>query len=157
MSRPPHPPRLYNSNYTWQRAQIMKLLVMQLSPPSRHSIPLWSKHSTDTLFSNTLSLYSSLTVRDHVSHPHRTTGKIIVLYILTFTFFGSRREEKVLHRMVACITRIQSPLDFFLNKILICYCLSQILELWHIFKWSVSYFYFPILACILVPRQNKKN
>jgi hypothetical protein len=29
MSRPPHPPRLYNSNYTWQRVQIMKLLVMQ--------------------------------------------------------------------------------------------------------------------------------
>jgi hypothetical protein len=30
MSRPPHPPRLYNSNYTWGRVQIMKLLVMQL-------------------------------------------------------------------------------------------------------------------------------
>jgi hypothetical protein len=28
MSRPPHPPRLYNSNYTWRRVQIMKLLVM---------------------------------------------------------------------------------------------------------------------------------
>jgi hypothetical protein len=27
MSRPPHPPRLYNSNYTWRRVQIMKLLV----------------------------------------------------------------------------------------------------------------------------------
>jgi hypothetical protein len=40
MSRPPHPPRLYNSNYTWRRVQIMKLFVMQLSPPSRHYIPL---------------------------------------------------------------------------------------------------------------------
>jgi hypothetical protein len=37
----------------------------------------------NTLFSNNLSLCSSLTVRDHVSHPYRTTGKIIVLYILT--------------------------------------------------------------------------
>jgi hypothetical protein len=46
------------------------------------------------LFSNTLSLYSSLTVREHVSHPYRTTGKITVLYILTFTFFDSRREDK---------------------------------------------------------------
>jgi polysaccharide pyruvyl transferase WcaK-like protein len=30
-----------------------------------------------TLFSNTLSLCSSLNVRDQVSHPYRTTGKII--------------------------------------------------------------------------------
>ena len=31
------------------------------------------------LFSNTLSLDSSLNVRDHVSQPYRTTGNIIVL------------------------------------------------------------------------------
>ena len=34
-----------------------------------------------TLFSNTLSLHSSLSVRDQVSHPYTTMGKIIVLYI----------------------------------------------------------------------------
>jgi hypothetical protein len=28
-----------------------------------------------TLFSNTLNLYSSLSVRDQVSHPYNTTGK----------------------------------------------------------------------------------
>jgi hypothetical protein len=39
-------------------------------------------------------------------------------------------------------------------QILICYFRSQILELWHIFKWFVSYFYIPILACILVPRHQ---
>jgi hypothetical protein len=32
----------------------------------------------NTLFSNTLSLCSSLNIRDQVSHPYRTTGKIIV-------------------------------------------------------------------------------
>jgi len=37
----------------------------------------------NTLFSNTLSLRSSLNVSDQVSHPYRTTGNIIVLYILT--------------------------------------------------------------------------
>jgi hypothetical protein len=36
------------------------------------------------LFSNTLSLCSSLNVRDKVLHPYRTTGKIILLYILIF-------------------------------------------------------------------------
>jgi hypothetical protein len=47
-----------------------------------------------TLFSNTLSLCSSLNVRDNVSHPHRTTGKIIILYILMFTFLYGTREDK---------------------------------------------------------------
>jgi hypothetical protein len=47
-----------------------------------------------TLFSNTLSLYSSPNVRDQVSHPHKTTGRIMVLYVLNFTFLESRREDK---------------------------------------------------------------
>jgi hypothetical protein len=38
----------------------------------------------NTLFSDPLSLCSSLHVRDRVSHPYKTTGKIIVLYILTW-------------------------------------------------------------------------
>ena len=33
------------------------------------------------LFSNTLSLRSSLSVRDHASQPYSTTGNIIVSYI----------------------------------------------------------------------------
>jgi hypothetical protein len=32
-----------------------------------------------TSFSKTLSLHSSLNVSDQVSHPYKTTGKIIVL------------------------------------------------------------------------------
>ena len=39
----------------------------------------------NTMFSNTLSLLSSRNVSDQVSHPHKTTGKIIVLYILIAT------------------------------------------------------------------------
>ena len=48
----------------------------------------------NTLFSNTLSLRSSLNVSDQVSHPHRTTGNIIVLYILIFNFLNSKLEDK---------------------------------------------------------------
>jgi uncharacterized membrane protein len=39
------------------------------------------------------SLCSSLNVRDYVSHPYRTTGKIIVMHILIFIFLDSRRED----------------------------------------------------------------
>ena len=34
----------------------------------------------NTIFSNTLSFLSSRNVNDQVSHPYKTTGKIIVLY-----------------------------------------------------------------------------
>jgi hypothetical protein len=44
MPRPSHPSWLDYSNYTWRRVQVMKFLIMQCSPTSRHFIPLWSKY-----------------------------------------------------------------------------------------------------------------
>jgi hypothetical protein len=67
---------------------------MQFSQPSSHSIPLQSKYSPQPLFPNTLSSCFSLNVRDHVSDPYRTRGKIIVLYIINFTFFNSKQEYR---------------------------------------------------------------
>jgi len=47
---------------------------------------LLSPNIPNTLSSNTLSLRSSLNASDQVSHPYKTTVKIIVLYILIFIF-----------------------------------------------------------------------
>ena len=41
----------------------------------------------NTLFSNTLSLRSSPNVSDQVSHSYKTTGRIIVLYVLVFELY----------------------------------------------------------------------
>jgi hypothetical protein len=59
------------------------------------------------MFSNNPSLCPFLNVIDQVSQPYKTTGRIMILYILTFTFLDNRREDKkILDRMVASIPRI---------------------------------------------------
>jgi hypothetical protein len=45
MPCPSRPLWLDNSNYAWRRVQVMKLLIMQFSPTSRHIISLRSKYS----------------------------------------------------------------------------------------------------------------
>jgi hypothetical protein len=72
----------------------MKLLVMQFLHSPVTSSLFGPNILLSTLFSNTLSQCSSLNVRDQVLHLYRTTGKIIVLYILILTFFDSRQEDR---------------------------------------------------------------
>ena len=57
-------------------------------------IPLGPKYLPQDFFSNTLSLDSSLNVRDHVPQPYSTTGNIIVLYILIFKLLEKSLEDK---------------------------------------------------------------
>jgi hypothetical protein len=78
MPYPPYRPQFYNANYYWQRIEIMKLII-QFSSLSCHIVPLQSKYSN---------------ARDLVSHPHRTTGKIIILSILIFYVFWQQMRKQ---------------------------------------------------------------
>ena len=70
----------------------MKLLFMQSPVTSSLVSP---NVLLNTFFSNTVILCSTVNVRDQVSHPLKSTGKIIVLYVLIFVYFDSTREDKI--------------------------------------------------------------
>jgi hypothetical protein len=72
----------------------MKLIIVQPSEASCCFSVLGPNIPSSTLFSNILNLCSSHSVRGQVSHPYKTTGKIIVLYILVLKILETRQEDQ---------------------------------------------------------------
>jgi hypothetical protein len=69
----------------------MKLLIMQFLQPLVTSSLFGPNILLSTLFSNTLSLCPSLDVRDEVSRPYRTAGKILLADEVQKTFAREQR------------------------------------------------------------------
>jgi hypothetical protein len=71
-----HHPRFDQPDDICWGLQIMKLLIMQSSPPSCYFSPVGQNSFMSILFSNTFSLHFSLNVTNQVSHPYERGGKI---------------------------------------------------------------------------------
>ena len=84
-----------------QYKSFSSLLCSLLHSPVTSSL-LGSNILLNTMFSNTLS-FSSRNVSAQVSHPYKTTGKIMVLYILIFKFLDSNLEDKSFKVIVTLI------------------------------------------------------
>jgi hypothetical protein len=102
-----HPPWLDHSNYAWWRLQVIKLLLCSpLYPPVTSSV-LGPNILLSILFQNTLNLFSCYCQRPSFT-PYRTTGKIIVLYILMCMFLDqvshhTEPQEKLVLYILMCM------------------------------------------------------
>jgi len=73
--------------------------------------PLSPNIRPNTLFSDTLSLRSSLSASDQFSHPYKITGRIIVLYILIFKFWAHTMDVTAVHSAQLPRTSVRSSLN----------------------------------------------
>jgi hypothetical protein len=99
-----------HSNFTWQRWHAMKVHNKELPPASCHCI---SPCFLGTLNPDSFSCYTSLNIRDQVSHPHTTLG----MYSLFNIFWKQMKRQKYWEWTVASLIGIISPLNFLLNQI----------------------------------------
>jgi len=88
MTRPSHS-FLFDYPYNiWGGLQIIKLLIMYFSPLLYYLVPLGPNILHNTVFSNTLSPNSSLSMSDQFWHPYKTRRQNYISVYLNFYIFG---------------------------------------------------------------------
>jgi hypothetical protein len=90
MSRPSHLSRVYHPHNIGWGVQTTKLLIMYFFLLPCYLAPLSSKYSPQHPSLKDPRPSSSLNERDQVSHPHKITVKVMVLFILIFIFLVLR-------------------------------------------------------------------
>jgi len=136
MPCPSHASRFNHPKNIWWGVQI-KLFFTYFSPLSFTSFLFGPNIFLSTLFSNNHCLRSSLNVSDQVSHPYKTTGKIMFLYIVIFILLDRKLEDKMFvnewqqefpnFRLLL----ISSWIEFWFVRF------SQIFELFHTVKRNI--------------------
>ena len=105
------------------------------------------------LLSNILGLSSSLSVRNQISYPCKTTGNITVTYIVIFMFCESEREDKRFWTEWKqtfpefCLLPTSQRKQFWFVGIVTNYLNSATLGL-------ITYLYVVILSCLLFHRYD---
>jgi hypothetical protein len=136
-----HPTWFDDSNYTWLGVKVMKLVIMQFSPVVY--LLLGPYILLSTLFSNTIS---------HC-FTHKSTGKIVVLYISVLIFFRqqTRRQDSQVNVSKHCpnlkLLLISSWIKFW-------FFFTVFPHVWILphFNRYVSYLYVMMLSWSLVTR-----
>ena len=139
--------QILSRKYYLARDKIMKILITHFLLAICYLLLLRFKISSRALCSHTLSVYVlPLTWRTQVSHPHKITGTIIVLYILLFILQDNKLKRGDSGTSGSSHCSVQFALNFFMNANLIRYICSQ--------RLNSDTFSKSLLSCILFTRHK---
>jgi hypothetical protein len=120
MPRLSHSSRFYYRTILGEKYRILSSLLFSFPISLVTSSFLELSILLNSLSSDTISQSSSRNINDQVSHSHKTTGKVIVQYVLHFNLLDSSLEDKNSAPNDKKHLLIRSALKVFLNKILKC-------------------------------------